>query len=61
VELARSATRLRPDLKVLLTSGYADAVVDLDAQGERIVVLMKPYRRADLESRIAEIFSPKRA
>jgi CheY-like chemotaxis protein len=57
VELARTAMQLRPDLKILLTSGYADAVVDLDSQGERISVLMKPYRRADLESRIAEIFS----
>ena len=55
VELARAATQLRPDLKVLLTSGYADAVVDFDSHGERISVLMKPYRRADLESRIAEI------
>ena len=55
VELARAATQLRPDLKVLLTSGYADAVVDLDPEGERITVLMKPYRRADLERRIAEI------
>ena len=57
VELARAATRLRPELKILLTSGYADAVVDLDPEGERISVLMKPYRRADLESRIAAIFS----
>jgi PAS domain S-box-containing protein len=57
LELARLAARLRPDLKVLLTSGYADAIVDLDPEGERITMLMKPYRRADLESRIAEIFS----
>ena len=60
LELARTATRLRPDLKVLLTSGYADAVVDCDPEAERITVLMKPYRRADLESRIAAIFSPQR-
>jgi CheY-like chemotaxis protein len=56
LELARVAAQLRPDLKVLLTSGYADAVINLDPS-ERITLLMKPYRRADLEARIAEIFS----
>jgi PAS domain S-box-containing protein len=61
VELARATTQLRPDLKVLLTSGYADAVVDLDPEGERVTVLMKPYRRADLERRIAEIFGHQKS
>lgn len=49
VGLAREAKRLRPELKVLLATGYADAIGDLtDANGARFRVIHKPYRQADL-------------
>ena len=42
-ELAEAAWRIRPDLKVVLTSGFVDRV---DLQGARF--LPKPYRLDDL-------------
>lgn len=46
-ELARQASRLRPELKILFTSGYSEQpVTSLDGSGARI--LNKPYRRSDL-------------
>jgi signal transduction histidine kinase/CheY-like chemotaxis protein len=46
-ELARQATALRPDLKVLFTSGYSqDPVKTPDGINARI--LTKPFRRQDL-------------
>ncbi len=58
-ELAESARRMRPNLKVLLTSGYA-----LEALAERgrlpvgAVVLNKPYRKAELGRRVREALTP---
>jgi CheY-like chemotaxis protein len=51
--LARRAVVLRPDLKILLTTGYADQIAaneQLVARGE---LLAKPYRLGDLVDRIA--------
>jgi CheY-like chemotaxis protein len=46
-ELARQAIQLRPDLKVLFTSGYSqDPVKTPDGIDARI--LTKPFRRKDL-------------
>jgi PAS domain S-box-containing protein len=51
VELARKARALRPRLKVLLTSGYAEySALDLSTISEGI--LRKPYRRRELAERI---------
>jgi YesN/AraC family two-component response regulator len=44
-ELARQASQLRPDLKILFTSGYSEQPVTV-LDGARI--LSKPYRRNDL-------------
>jgi PAS domain S-box-containing protein len=58
-ELAESARRLQPELRVLLTSGYA-----LEALAERgrlpvgAVVLNKPYRKAELARRVREALIP---
>jgi PAS domain S-box-containing protein len=58
-ELAETARRMQPELKVLLTSGYA-----LEALAERgrlpvgAVVLNKPYRKADLAKRVREALAP---
>jgi len=55
-ELAERAQRLRPSLKVLLTSGYA--LETLAARGRLrpdAQVLNKPYRKADLARRLREV------
>jgi CheY-like chemotaxis protein len=49
VQLARAARSGRPDLKVLLTSGYAAVVEQHEGEFD---VLAKPYRRAELATRI---------
>jgi CheY-like chemotaxis protein len=54
-ELAEQARKIRPGLKVLLTSGYA-----LETLAERgrlpvgAVILNKPYRKAELARRLRE-------
>jgi CheY-like chemotaxis protein len=48
-ELAKEAARLRPDLKILLTSGHTAHPVDaIDGGGRAVRILNKPYRRHDL-------------
>src|SRR6185369_9786180 len=48
-ELAKEAARLRPNLKILLTSGYTEHPVDaIDGGGREVRILNKPYRRHDL-------------
>jgi CheY-like chemotaxis protein len=54
-ELAELARRARPQLRVLLTSGYA--LETLSAQGhlrEGAFILTKPYRKAELARRLRE-------
>ena len=57
VELARAALRLRPQIKVLVTSGYArQAGATGDNAGiDDFPMIAKPYRSADLAERIREI------
>ncbi len=54
VELADAARRLRPQLPVLLTSGYERAAAD-DARG--FPLLHKPYRREQLAAAIRDAFA----
>jgi signal transduction histidine kinase len=58
-QLALEARRLRPDLKVLLTSGYtADALsgqLGVDNIPTEIPFLRKPYRNEDLAARISQV------
>ncbi len=58
--LAREARLRRPDLKVLLTTGYAEASLErTDVGGSEFEILKKPYRRADLIRRVrAALDSP---
>lgn len=51
IDLARAAQRHRPELKVLLTSGYAGFDTH-DDRGREFPVLPKPYRRAELARRV---------
>jgi signal transduction histidine kinase/CheY-like chemotaxis protein len=48
LELAKEAARLRPRLKVLLTSGYTEPVEAPDGLGHEVRILNKPYRRHEL-------------
>jgi signal transduction histidine kinase/CheY-like chemotaxis protein len=52
-QLAVEARRIRPNLKVLLTSGYtASALPDDQGVSESLEVLRKPYRREELASKL---------
>ena len=54
-ELAEQATQLRPGLKVLYTSGYAeDAIVHQGRLDAGVHLLSKPYRREEMARRIRE-------
>jgi len=52
-ELSIEALKLRPDLKVLFTSGYTENAIDHDGRLDQgVQLLRKPYRRADLANMI---------
>ena len=56
VQLAHEARRLKPKLKVLLTSGYTAAVLtDEHRLPKEFPVLGKPYRREQLASNLRDI------
>jgi signal transduction histidine kinase/ActR/RegA family two-component response regulator len=48
IELAQEARRQRPELKMLLTSGYAATETPLADLGENVSLLKKPYRVNEL-------------
>jgi PAS domain S-box-containing protein len=55
-DLARAARTLRPDLKVLLTSGFPKTTTeDGRRPGEFSHLLIKPYRRAELAAKIRAV------
>ena len=54
--LAREARKRQPDLKILLTTGYAEASLErTDVGGSEFEILNKPYRRSDLSRRVRQI------
>jgi len=56
VQLAIETRRLRPNIRVLLTSGYsAAALTDKHSLPKEFSVLGKPYRRAQLAARLRVI------
>lgn len=59
-ELAEEALRLRPHLKVLLTTGYAqDALIERCRFEHGILLLPKPFARAELAQKIKQLLVPK--
>jgi PAS domain S-box-containing protein len=55
-EVARRARQLRPGIKVLLTSGYAEELVHgEDLQREQLKVLRKPYQQAGLAAALRDV------
>ena len=57
VELARQAREHRPDLKVMLTSGYPDLKSARSSEESYVQwrILKKPYRRRELQQALAEM------
>jgi CheY-like chemotaxis protein len=57
-DLAREATRRRPDLKVVLTSGYPDAALEKTGLAKtQFRVLGKPYAKKDLVNVLADMLN----
>jgi PAS domain S-box-containing protein len=57
-DVAARARQLKPDIKVLLTSGYAEELVHGDdLERERLKVLRKPYHQADLVAVLREVLA----
>lgn len=54
IDLAKRARQLRPQLKVLLTTGYADAAAEQLAS-IRDPIIRKPYRRRYLEKVVRDV------
>jgi DNA-binding LytR/AlgR family response regulator len=55
-ELAEEARKLVPNLRVLFTSGYAEnPMVHQGRLNQHIHLLHKPYRRAELASKLRTI------
>lgn len=60
-ELANYALKLRPDLRVLLTSGFAGNVTEYaDGSGRVHASVQKPYRAAELRAAIATLCGMRR-
>jgi len=52
IELAREAKRLRKDIKILLTSGYAEGVLQRNNAVGEFSIIDKPFSLADLARRV---------
>jgi CheY-like chemotaxis protein len=52
-QLAVEAKRIRPGIKVLLTTGYADEMFKARDIDPELPILEKPYRREDLLSKLS--------
>jgi signal transduction histidine kinase/HAMP domain-containing protein len=52
IELAREAKRLRKDIKILLTSGYADGVLQRNNAVGEFSIIDKPFSLKDLARRV---------
>ena len=61
VDLAHAAHELRPDLPVLLTSGYAGAALNRYGPVSEFVILPKPYTRTALLERVGAMLAPASA
>jgi nitrogen-specific signal transduction histidine kinase len=56
-DLTEHARRIRPELKVLMTSGYAlEALAERGRLPAGVVILNKPYRKAQLAERLHDMF-----
>ncbi|MCK6452995.1 MAG: ATP-binding protein, partial [Alphaproteobacteria bacterium] len=61
LSLAEAARRLRPGLRVLLTSGFTEAALaGREKAGQDVQILAKPYRRQDLAIRVRQVLDAPR-
>jgi PAS domain S-box-containing protein len=61
LQLADAARRLRPALKVLYTSGYAESAIGNHGRlGEAVDLLSKPYQQRDLAAKLRKVIEAKR-
>ncbi len=61
-ELAEEARRLRPQLKILLTTGYArDTLIECGKPASGVLLLPKPFARAELAAKIHQLLVPWQA
>jgi CheY-like chemotaxis protein len=59
VELARQARRIRPGIKVLLTSGYPEEAFEHHGSPEHgTLLLRKPYKRKTLAETLRKVLEP---
>ncbi len=58
VETAQRAATIRPDLPILLSTGYADAA-GLSGEAGRGRILRKPFRQVDLGAKIADALAAR--
>lgn len=55
VDIAQQAERLQPGIKVMFMSGYTEnAVIHHGKLDEGVILLQKPFRRADMAQKLAE-------
>ncbi len=59
IQLAQEVRRGFPDISILLTTGYSDAISDADARGMKI--LAKPYGDMELRRDVRSALHPKAA
>jgi two-component SAPR family response regulator len=57
VQLSVEAKRLRPELKVLLSSGYTGAALGSAGLPADMPILNKPYGREDLAKKLRMVLS----
>jgi signal transduction histidine kinase/CheY-like chemotaxis protein len=55
LELAAEARRIRPNLKILLTSGHAGALMAPEIDGHSFDILEKPYPHHDLATKLRAV------
>ena len=56
LELARTVSKSFPDIKILLTTGFADAALEVSAHGKNeFEIISKPYQGRDLAQRVRRI------
>jgi signal transduction histidine kinase/CheY-like chemotaxis protein len=61
VEVAREAKRLRHDIKILLTSGYAHDILIAHGANGNFPLFQKPYRPQDLVQHIRQMLNQDKA
>jgi len=59
LDLAEEAKRMMPELQVLLTTGYSEAVLKHGKRVEGAVVLAKPYTKAQFLAALRRLLGEK--